>query len=222
MPRAEFPTGFANELYHVTPTDIAKRHSHTVQGLEAEGFVVGAGLRPSDVPALTEIAGQAGTLEFCPNDLAKRWTDEDTARAQLAKGGGRAVFQLIRKQDEALAGYGWVGLLSEDDTERQLTGMPYTFALRINEEMRGRGLAKPFSRLIVAGAMGLYGARGIGLETWASNTRAVGAYLGAEAVTVAHRNAVRPTLDLSRPHEIIEGKPHVHDTRVYMKYPWSR
>jgi len=105
-----------------------------------------------------------------------------------------------------------------------LTGMPYTFAIRLNEEFAGQRLATPFTRAIVYGSMKYFNAKGIGLETWASNNKAVNSYVRAGALLTSAQNGERPTLDETFP-IAEEGKhagKHVRpDTRLYMKFPES-
>lgn len=212
---ANFPTGFTEPI-HLTQYDVPGKYSLPFMHLESKGFAVVAGLTEDDVPALTEIASQEGTREFCPNDIATRWTDKHAARAQLAKDGGRGVLRLISLEDEQTMGYGWTGAIS-DKEKRLLPQCDNTFALRLHEAARGKALATPFSRAIVAGSMALWGARRIGLETWGSNTAAVKAYLGARAELVTTKDDVRPTL--VKENQDDEGNRR--DVRLYMQYPWS-
>jgi hypothetical protein len=219
----EIPTGFLDEPYHLMPTDIVK-HSLSLTQIENQGLRVVSGLRRQDVPALTEIARQPSTVEYCPNDIVKRWTDEETVERQLAKDGGRAVFRLESKEDGKTLGFGWTGRASQEETA--ITGCGNTFAIRLHEAARGKGLATPFSVVIVAGSMAVYGMRGIGLETWSSNRKAVNAYLGAGAVLMGSVDSQRPTLNLKQRGLFFdafngEQTPHRLDSRLYMQYPWS-
>jgi hypothetical protein len=212
---ANFPTGFT-ESRHVTQYDVPGKYSLPFIQLEHAGFAVVAGLTKEDVPALTEIAEQAGTREFCPNDIATRWTDKRAAKAQLGKDGGRGVLRLVSLEDDQTIGFGWTGAIS-DKEKGFLPDCENTFALRLHEAARGKKLATPFSRAIVAGSMALWGARRIGLETWGSNTPAVKAYLGAGAQLVTTKDDVRPTLIK----ENQDKNGNRQDIRLYMQYPWS-
>jgi RimJ/RimL family protein N-acetyltransferase len=184
--------------------------------LASKGLYLVAGITRDSVPSLTEISQQEGPLEYCPNDIEKRWADEQMAEQQLAKDGGRAGFLLESIDTGDVAAFGWVGKSSED--ERKFLPMcENTFALRVNENYRGQRLATPASRLIVRAAMSLYGARRIGLETWGSNTAAVRSYLGAGALLVTTQADKRKT----RAPELQDTEGKVRDVRLYMRFPQS-
>jgi hypothetical protein len=214
---AYFPTTFTDTPEYLYYDDFSHDQAAAAAYLQlaTRGLRVVSGLQPNKVADLTTISLQEGTLEFCPNDIEKRWTDIPTAERQLAKDGGRAVFRL-EDENEQTAAFGWIGA-SSDEERAYLPMCTNTFALRVNEHFRGQRLATPFSRLIVAGAGARHGAHDIGLETWGSNTAAVRSYLGAGAllVTTAHdrRKTRRPELQDN------EGK--VHDVRLYMRFPQS-
>lgn len=220
---ANFPTGFEAPHY-IDPAEITARYAAPFIELDKLGYVVVAGLCPANVADLTEISEQAGTLEYCPNDIAKRWTDIPTAEKQLGKDGGRGAFRLEKIATSETAAHGWTGKSSADE-RAFLPDCENTFAVRVNERFQRQGLGKLFSHAIVAGSMGLYRAKRIGLETWASNTGAVKSYLGAKAVlSNLSGEVLRPTLDESFP--IAEdgahkGKHVRTDIRLYMKFPWS-
>lgn len=220
MAEARFPTTFADKPYQLGLGDVAPGHTMPLMALARKGYAVEVGITPEDVPSLTEIARQEGVREYCPNDLAHRWTDEETTEKQLAKDGGRGVFLLRNIATNAIAGFGWTGKSS--DEERQiLTMCEHTFAVRLHEGTRGQGLAVPFSQIIVAGSMSVFRARRIGLETWASNNAAVNTYVKAGAELVrAVTGQPRPTLDK---HKSINetGQYVTDDTRLYMNFSWS-
>lgn len=222
MAEAQFPTTFADERLQLPRHGVAPAHYMPLEQLGKQGFVVEVGLMRDDVPALTEIAKQLGTQEYCPNDLARRWTDEPTAEAQLAKDGGRGVFLLRAIANNAIIGFGWTGKAGAD--EQAITKYEHTFAVRLHEDARGQGLAVPFTKVIVAASMQVFRARRIGLETWASNTAAINTYAGdkgANAQLVKAVRATRPTLDTSKPFDEKSGKHMTEDTRLYMRFPWS-
>lgn len=220
---AEIPTHFVDQQYYVLPQRVAPKHALDLINLRNAGFVVSTGLHRQDAAALAEISSQVGTQEYCPNDSIRRWGNEEMIEAQLRKDGGRAVFILESVEDNQTYGFGWTGTASKE--EAAITGCENTFAIRLHEKARGKGLATPFSKAIVAGSMAIYGMRGIGLETWGSNAAAVRTYLGAKAVVMG-------TVDSERPTQIVEPgvflkefngeqRPHRKDVRVYMQYPWS-
>jgi hypothetical protein len=223
---AEIPMSFVDELHHVTPQDVMRTalgQADNLINLERRGLVVVAGLRPVDVAALSEIALQPGTVEYCRNDAVQRWGDEAMAEKQLAKDGGRAVFRLVSPDSELTYGFGWTGKAGEH--ESSITGCKNTFAIRLHERAQGQGLAMPFSMAIVAGSMAVYGMRGIGLETWGSNSKATRAYRDAHAAFMGSEYAARPTRIMGPgvfPKEYNgEILPHRNDVRIYMQYPWS-
>lgn len=213
---SDFPKGFVESPYILSPNDVQLEQRVHLRQLERQGYEVVAGLRREDVPALTEVAEQEGTREFCPNDLKLRWGNEEMAERQLAKAGGRCVLRLVRKDTGDTHGFGWTGHISEEE-KQYLPMCENTFALRLHEASRGKKLGMPFSRVIVAGSMALWGARNIGLETWASNTAAVRTYLAAGAELVTTKDDVRPTLDRTK----FQHERHRNDVRLYMHFAWS-
>lgn len=210
---ADFPNTFTEAPHYIPATNIQARHAEAFLELESKGFIVAAGLSMYDVARITAIASQEGVQEYCPNDLAKRWTDIPTARKQLAKDGGRAVFRLETIDSGRTVAFGWTGK-SSDEERKFLPDCENTFALRISEDYRGMGLGRPFSRAIVAGSMALYGARRIGLENWGSNTPAIRSYLGAGAVLVTTKDDRRPT----RIPEQQDADGKRRDVRLYMQF----
>lgn len=215
---ANFPNTFEESPYILMPTNLLPAHSEHLRILNEKGYDVIAGLARTAVPALTEISQQAGTIEFCPNGLKHRWGNESMAEKQLAKDGGRGVLQLVSRKTGDTIGFGWTGSISEQD-KAYLPMCENTFALRLHEASRGKKIGAPFSRVIVAGSMALWGARNIGLETWASNTPAVKTYLSAGAELVTTKDDVRPTT-LRGPGRF-QYNNHRNDVRLYMNYPWS-
>lgn len=213
-----FPNTFEESPYILSPSDLPSQHSQYLRQLHSKGYDVAAGLTRTDVPALTEIAQQTGTVEFCPNDLKRRWGNEQMAEQQLAKEGGRGVLRLVKRRTGATHGFGWTGQIGEEEQE-YLPMCENMFALRLHEASRGKKLGVPFSRIIVAGSMALWGARNIGLETWASNTAAVRTYLSAGAELVTTKDAIRPTQ--VRGPGSFQHNNHRNDVRLYMNYPWS-
>jgi hypothetical protein len=213
---ANFPTGFEEAPHMLRPTDLRPVHSEHLSTLQSKDYDVVAGLDRTVVSELAEIAQQEGVREFCPNDLKRRWATEEMAEKQLAKDGGRGVLRLVSRKTGKTHGFGWTGKISEDE-QSYLPMCENTFALRLHEAARGKKLGTPFSRIIVAGSMALWGARNIGLETWASNTPAVRTYLSAGAELVTTKDDVRPTLNRNN----FSHQNHRNDVRLYMNYPWS-
>ena len=198
-----YPTGFTETL---EPIQLG---TQALDQLAREGFEVTAGVRRADVAPIANIAGQLAIREFCPKDQASRFPDEAAFMRWFNKPGGRGMFVLRRGDD--IAGYGWTGT----EPCEQLPACETTFALRLNGQFAGRGLGAPFTAAILTGSMALFGARRIGLETWASNTAAVKTYLKAGASLVTTQDGERPTL-APTPCET-DGKRR--DVRLYMHFP---
>ena len=213
-----FPNTFDESTHILVPTDLKASHAEHLIKLNMAGYDVVAGLRREDVPALAEIAAQEGTREYCPNDLKRRWGDEAMAEAKLAKAGGSGVLRLVSQKNGNTLGFGWTGHIDDEDQEH-LPMCENIFALRLHEASRGKRLGTTFSRVIVAGSMALWGARNVGLATWASNTPAVRTYLAAGAELVTTKDDVRPTI-LRGPGKF-QYENHRNDVRLYMQFPWS-
>lgn len=206
-----YPDTFTRELVPLDPHGLSEAGQRALGQLHIEGFDVEVGLRRRDVADIAAIANQEAVREFCPNDLEKRFGDEQMAEAWLAKNGGRGVFLLRHMGERALAGYGWTGA----EITPELPDCETTFALRLSEEVAGRRLGTPFTTAIVSGSMAVFGTTRTGLETWASNTRAVRTYARAGTQLVTSRDDKRPTLRPA-PNET-EGMRR--DTRLFMVFP---
>lgn len=228
---ANFPDTFAEQLQPL-PDDLGEAGNAAAAALAEKGFVVMAGLTRNYVGALTIMAAQRETREYCPKDPTEaRFATEESTEKWLSKNGGRGMFLLLeRLGDDALdlAGYGWTGL----EESEEVPGGETTFAIRIGEHSQGLGLATPFTKLIVAGSARLFGARNIWLETWKGNGKAVGAYNSAGFAKLdVEKDDYRPTtrelFSLVNGRVVVlkelkkgEGKvPAVADTRLYFSFP---
>jgi hypothetical protein len=219
MTETQFPTGFTEPIL-LNRRDFGPKHYLDLRPLDLKGFDIYAGLEEDGVADLTEIAGQKGTREYCPNDLAKRWTDIPAAEKQLGKDGGRGVVTLRSRESGQIMAFGWTGRMS-DEEKGFLPLCENTFAERLHEDLRGQKLGRPFAVAIVAASMMVWDARRIGLETWGSNVAAVRSYLGAGAVKITNKDDIRPTLK-PEPYDFYnDGVAHRRDIREYMQYPWS-
>lgn len=200
---SNFPTDFEVATEKIE-TSILNNQSDKdlLDYLETAGYELHRGLTTEIAEKIIEMALEPAICEYCPNDSGSRFIDLDATRQWLQK--GRAVFLLMRKQDNGLelAGYGWTGKGSSKWVKDGQT----TFAIRIGKAGQGQGLATPFSRLIVSASAIKYGAQDFWLETWASNAAAVHIYHKIGFVDVAQELSERPSLK--------EGT--VSDTRLYM------
>jgi len=130
--------------------------------------------------------------QYCYKDPTEaRFADEPSIERWLAKDGGRAMILLTEMGSGAMVGYGWTG----PGTSEHAPDSETTFAMRLGEPARGKGLAKPFTRTILDASSILYGARGIWLEAWASNGPAVHSYEGVGFIATNVTDAVRETVD---------------------------
>jgi ribosomal protein S18 acetylase RimI-like enzyme len=105
-------------------------------------FRIEHGLRPELVGQLVKKSKQETILRTCPGDAAERFSDASAVERWLQK--GREVYALTPNKN--LAGVIWYG---EKKFPLQVPGdgssLPrHTFAIRLYDNYRGRGLAKPF------------------------------------------------------------------------------
>lgn len=206
-----YPTTFTEDLKNLTQVALDQGGAEAIAKLRQAGFEVVAGVRISDVPSITEIAHQQAVVEFCPNDVMKRFGDLEMMEHWLGKNGGRGVFLLRETETKQIRGYGWVGLSKHE----QLPEYANTFAVRLDEHVSGQGLGLPFVSAIFSGSRALYGTGGIWGETWGSNVGAVKTYLRVGAVLVSVADDWRPTLGMGQGD--VYGKRR--DVRLLMKFP---
>jgi hypothetical protein len=230
MSNPNFPTTFSDRYLELTPDELDKyavfdqgpatglRHNAelALATLAHKEIIVVSGLVEADVPQITAIAGQTGVREFCPKDMGKRFPDAETIASDWLPKGRGAFLALDAANDGRIVGYGWTGPELCDE----LPDCETTFAVRLCEEVAGRGLGAPFTTLIVAGSMALHGAEKIGLETWGSNAAAVRSYVNAGAQLVRTRDSERETQNPDQA-DRIDGKGRMlrRDTRLYMQFP---
>jgi len=171
---------------------------------------VQVGLREQDVDGLTELAMQEAIRTYCWKDLSGRFGNVGMTRNWLEKKGngveqmGRGMLQLRHPTSSVQAAYGWVG----PEECAFIPESQNTFAERVSEQFAGRGIGTLFATVIVSGATALWGARNIGLETYASNKGAIKVYERAGAEFVTERDSVRRGLD----------GDDVKDKRRYMRF----
>lgn len=201
-----WPETFDQAVQPLAPDGLNEAGLEAVRLLADQGYEIYIGLTAEYAEAIAAMALEPAIRENCPKDCAVRFADRPATERWLGK--KRAAFLLLKHEADGslrLAGYGWAG----PGSNPHVPGGQSTFAVRISEADHGKGLAAPFSRLIVEGAAVLYGARDIWLETWGSNGAAVHIYHKIGCVTVSERPDKRPTT---------VGSP-VSDTRVYMSIP---
>ena len=199
-----FPTTFDDKTVALPYDQLGEIAQQAFDQLAEKGYEVRVGLTPELADQITILTQEISIKEYCPKDSSERFTDQAATVKWLSK--GRAVFLLTKKNDAGqtlVVGYGWVG----PGTSSHVKGGEITFAIRIAEAGQGQGLATPYSRLILAGASIMFGAKNVWLETWQSNAGAVHIYHKIGAEDVDQEPSQRPTAN---------GKA-VDDTRLYMK-----
>jgi ribosomal protein S18 acetylase RimI-like enzyme len=187
---ADFPTGFDAQSTPLTASRFSEADAALVNRLAEDGYEIHVGLTRKFAGDIAEMCRQPSIKEYCPNDSGKRFKDAESTETWLGK--GRATFLLLKRGEDDeldLVGYGWAG----GGASPHAPGGTNTFALRIGETGQGKGLATPFSRLILAGTTLLYGAKDFWLETWQSNAGAVHVYHKIGFRDVHEEAGERPT-----------------------------
>lgn len=210
---ALFPSSFSDQPMALEG-HIGKLGNEALNAIREKGYSIAVGVNEHYAACIGSMSCQPHIKEYCPNDQTEsRFSTVVSTENWLKKGGGRAVFLLLKgsiSNQADLAGYGWTGLAPCE----QLPNHPVTSAYRIGELALGKGLAKPFIQAIVSGTNALYAKGiGIGLETWQSNPAAqIYPNVGFELVATSPTEEYRPTLDTSTR----DGT--VLDRRLYMGY----
>lgn len=184
-----------------------------IERLCNRGLAVHIGLSKLDIPQIQQMAQDPRIVEYCPNDK-RRFADPEKWVSK-----GRAFFTLRDIGSGAIAGYGWSG----PEPCQKLPNHPITTAFR----SLSPGSGADFTRVVAGATRAIYTNKGMGLETWASNQRAVHTYLKVGTLLVATesydnngRRIIRPTLDTQNAALVNEsGQPAVQDTRLYMRFP---
>lgn len=216
MAYASYPTAFAETLTPLDAKLLDDAGQKALTSLGRLGLGVYVGFRREDVSEVGRIAQEEGVVEFCPrdgnpDDPKARFPDEERAEAWQQRGPG--MFQLRSLADFTLGAYSW----TRPETCSFIPGQETTSAFRVSKKLAGKGIGTLLAAVTVSGAAGLYGAKNIGLETWASNTGAVRAYLKSGATLVTTKDDYRPTL---RPDER-ETNGIRRDVRLFMRFPWT-
>ena len=214
-PNTSFPTAFSSELIPLTEVDLSDQGRQALENLALKGLEVVSGIRTADVDEIRALAETKAVREYCPKDVNRfnqRWIEK-----------GRGVFLLRVTGSEEIRGYSWSG----PEKCEELPDHPNTTAFRTVAPGTGRDLTVA----TVEGSRALHSEEGYGLETWASNTRAVSIYskVGARLVRArdTERNPdtgqtepiMRPTLSPRQYDPVIAGEHYRYDTRLYMAFP---
>jgi ribosomal protein S18 acetylase RimI-like enzyme len=200
---SDFPTGFST-IRPVSTMQAGDQAAAAFRQLAAQNYALHLGLTPEHAAQILTMSQEPAIREYCPKDSSERFTNRKATEKWLAK--QRAVFLLFEQNGtRRLVGYGWAG----PAIDSHVPAGRMTFALRIGQAGQGRGLAAPFSWLIIAVTAKRYGVQHFWLETWASNGAAVHIYHKLGFETVAEESSRRPAA--------VGGT--VADTRVYMYLP---
>lgn len=222
---AHFPNTFTETVQPLTQ-DIGERGNAALASLQEKGFIVANGMTRYFAGAVGLMGEQPHIREYCPKDpTPARFATEDTTEAWLKKGEGRAPFLLLRQVEYKdkpmglrLEGYGWTGTEPCEELPDHLI----TSAYRLGESAKGKRLSGDFVQVVVSATNALYAdGEDIGLETWKSNDAArLYPKIGFQLLH-AGEPEWRPTLkEVGEPGvEMIDGKPQIQDTRLYMGYP---
>lgn len=201
----DFP-GDLSDAASPLPQRLGRHGDEAVNKLTEKGYEVRMGLTPELADQIFTMSHEPSIREYCYRDLEQRFADRKAAKHWLQQK-RRAVFVLLKKGSDTLelAGYGWAGPSSNP----HVPGSEVTFAVRVGESHQGRGLAAPFSWLIVAATAVTFDAQNFWLETWASN---------AGAIHVYHKLGFQDAAKEPSRRRTARGG-EVSDTRIYMSLP---
>ncbi len=204
----DFPTKLAKVTTTLISGEYGEKCNESLNVLSQKGFEVHLGISEEFTDQLIEMAKEDAIKEYCPNDSETRFTNLETINKWLKK--EKAVFLLVENNGDELnlAGYGWVG----KEKNNQVDKGDVTFALRVGTSYQGKGLATPFSSVVIYGSNAIYGAQNIWLATWSSNAGAVHVYKKIGFEIVSATSSKRKTLNGNE----------VEDTRLLMTIPNSK
>jgi GNAT superfamily N-acetyltransferase len=202
------PSTFDQQISPLPSEGLGEAGEAAVAYLAGIGYEVRYGLTKEYAQAIVDMALEPAIKEYCPNDSGDRFASMEAVERWLSK--QRLTFLLLKRADNgelSLAGYGWIGIKDSSHAP----GGHVTFSLRVSGNHGGKGLAAPFSTLMVMASAAVFGICDIWLETWASNGAAVHIYhkIGFEDVDAVPGE--RPTT--------LEGGGTVQDERLFMTYP---
>ena len=197
----KFPTEMSEQTQPTVNVGLDPECTAAITRARQAGIFVQFGLSPDLRGQILAAATEPSIKEFCPNDITRFANDETGAKWA---GKGRAMTSLINKAGQLLA-YGWAG----SEANQAIPTAPITTAYRVTEagSVHARHVRReldPSFRIgyflgkIVIGTAEYYGAKPaeISLETWESNTRAIGLYkdLGFVLRAKMPEERGRPTL----------------------------
>jgi hypothetical protein len=221
---ANYPNTLAPELQFLTPDmGLGERADTSLAALHERGFVAAVGLTEHHAGALAVISTQRHIAEYCPKDQTlSRFGTLESTRTWIGKDGGRGfvgIYDVVGNEgyplhlydvqnmsttDVRMTADGWSGY----GKNKHIPGADITTAYRVGQEgldlARQRrkgpedrfGLGMHLGELVIATGVNLYGAdpATVSLETWQSNTGAVGLYERLGFELKAKAPDTRPTL----------------------------
>lgn len=101
---------------------------------------------------------------------------------------GRLTFPLLQLAPRGhgeLVGFGWMGPGVPRDDEPEVPGAETTFAIRLYEPALRQGNSLPFTQAMLHSHNERFGNRGVWLETWGDNAKALSTYRQAGFIPVA-------------------------------------
>lgn len=172
--------------------------SRSADELVDRGFIVLEGLDKSIAEELVEKSKEEHILEYCPNDATDRFSSVQSIERWISK--GRQTFSLftITRGVGELAGFGWMGPGKPGNDEPELLDAKTTFAIRLYSSALGKGNSLPFTLAMLCSHHQQYGNRGVWLEAWSDNIKALRTYRKAGFITVAAALGIRHNKELLR------------------------
>lgn len=177
----EFPTQMIEQTEAILGFGFGDECNEAIVRARQTGIFVHFGLSPELRRQIFVAAGERSIKEFCPND-ARRFASDEQGAKWASK--GRAMISMTDSLDRLLA-YGWSG----SEANIVIPSAPITTAYRVTEAGSAyvrnvRGNLDPSFRMgyflgkLVIETAQYYGAapQEISLETWQSNSRAIGLY----------------------------------------------
>lgn len=182
---SHYPTDYTSERVELHD-GIGSRGNDEIKRLHEAGYRILEGINDATRARLAAAASQPHIREYCARDLDERFGSTEQTLEWLS--GGRALLTL--ESEGVLIGYGWVGPKNTPEVKDLYDA---TMSIRLTEHGVGKGLATSFAIVLTEYALQQFGARGVWLEVWRSNERAIRMYERIGYVIVAVVSGVRDT-----------------------------
>lgn len=122
----------------------ARVHVGEVEVADELPLGVERGWSASIAEQLPLLSRQPHILEHTPNDADRRFRDKQAAEAWYADPRKNSRVYTLGRGTTAIAGLAWVS----DQSHPAVAEAAHTFAIRLYDGYRGRGLALPFARIV--------------------------------------------------------------------------